>query len=182
MQLNLFSCNRNSLLASTIDKFGKWYLPCVHLDDLYSWDDLVHQPHTFICSNCSFQAILGCFLSKETCKQLSINLYCTVQSISHSTCYKSLCGNHTIFNFLNYISIDYNPVTAGNLTASLNLAAQKPWLDKHRSFQFIKKNTCVIHSFKLIHMGGWLSNTKILTRPQSLTWLILVCKTSNSIK
>lgn len=84
---NLFSCRNNSLLAGTVDKFGKRYFPCIHLDDLYPRDDLIHQPHTFICSNCSFQPILRRFLSKKTCKQLAINAYSRIQSASqHLLC------------------------------------------------------------------------------------------------
>lgn len=79
---DLFSCRNNSLLAGAVDKFGKWYFPRVHLDDLYPRDDLIHQPHTFICSDCSFQSILRCLLSKETYKQFTINAYSRIQSVS----------------------------------------------------------------------------------------------------
>jgi len=79
---NLYSCRNNSLLAGTVDKFGKRYFPRVHLDDPYPGDDLIHQPHTFICSNCGFQPILRCFLSEETCKQLVINVCSRIQSVS----------------------------------------------------------------------------------------------------
>jgi hypothetical protein len=64
-----------------------------------------------------------------------------LQSISHSTCYKSLCRNHTQCNFLNYISRDFKTLTDVNLNVSLILRAQDPWLDKKKKVFFnVKKN------------------------------------------
>jgi hypothetical protein len=47
-----------------------------------------------------------------------------LQSISRPDCYKSLCGNHTSCNFLNYIRTEFNTLTGMILNVSLISGAQ----------------------------------------------------------